>query len=46
MGHVDTMDLLVRNGADINAVDRNLYTPLHAAAASGTFVPSYLLDLL
>lgn len=35
MGHVDTMDLLLQHGADINARDRNQYTPLHVAAASG-----------
>lgn len=37
MGHVDTMDLLLQHAADINATDRNQYTPLHVAAASGTF---------
>lgn len=35
MGHADTVDLLLRHDADINAKDRNQYTPLHVAAASG-----------
>lgn len=35
MGHVDTMELLIRNGADIEAPDGNGYVPLHVAAASG-----------
>lgn len=36
MGHVQVVDLLIRNQADINAKDRNQYTPLHVAAATGT----------
>lgn len=37
MGHVDTVELLLRGGADINAKDRNQYSPLHVAAASGMY---------
>lgn len=35
MGHIEVVQLLIRNGADIEAKDRNQYTPLHAAAAGG-----------
>lgn len=35
MGHVDTIELMLRYGADVNARDRNQYTPLHVAAACG-----------
>lgn len=35
MGHADAVELLIKFGADINAKDRNQYTPVHVAAASG-----------
>nr|CAI5819032.1 unnamed protein product [Callosobruchus analis] len=35
MGHIDTIELLLRYNADVNAKDRNHYTPLHVAAACG-----------
>lgn len=34
-GHIETVEILLQHGADINAKDRNQYTPLHVAAASG-----------
>lgn len=37
MGHIDTVELLLRYDADINAKDRNQYTPLHVATANGIF---------
>jgi tankyrase len=30
-GHVEVTDLLIKNGADVNAQDVYLYTPLHEA---------------
>jgi len=36
MGHLDTIELLLSYGAEIEAKDRNQYTPLHVASANGT----------
>lgn len=35
MGYVDTIELMLKYGADVNARDRNQYTPLHVAAVCG-----------
>ena len=34
-GHRDCINTLVGSGADVNAKDKKLYTPLHSAAAGG-----------
>ena len=34
-GNTETVYLLVNNGADINCTDKELWTPLHAAATYG-----------
>lgn len=38
MGHLDTIELLLSYGAEIEAKDRNQYTPLHVASANGTII--------
>lgn len=43
MGHTETVELLIRFGADVNAKDRNQYTPLHVVAASGMETVSRML---
>lgn len=45
-GHVETVKLLVSRGADMMCKDKQGYTPLHAAAASGQIdTIRYLLSL-
>mgnify|MGYP003319189623 CR=1 FL=1 len=34
-GHVDVAKVLIQNGADVNAVDKDKETPLHLAAVNG-----------
>ncbi|MPC61697.1 Protein phosphatase 1 regulatory inhibitor subunit 16B [Portunus trituberculatus] len=36
-GSVDTVALLLKYGADVNVTDRDMWTPLHAAATCGHF---------
>ena len=45
LGHVDVVKSLLENDADIGCRDRNHFTPLHGAAASGQVsVVRVLLD--
>lgn len=36
-GHANVADVLIKNGADVNAVDHLKNTPLHEAAKQGTW---------
>lgn len=40
LGHTDTVELLVDNGADVNLADKNGLTSLHLAVRSGNFEKS------
>ncbi|XP_046445039.1 serine/threonine-protein phosphatase 6 regulatory ankyrin repeat subunit A-like isoform X3 [Daphnia pulex] len=45
MGHESVVKILLQNGAEVNIRDKDLYSPLHAAAASGqVFVVQQLLE--
>lgn len=35
LAHEKLVDLLLQNGANINAQDKNLHTPLHVAVRNG-----------
>lgn len=46
VGHVEVVKLLVSRGADKSSKDKQGYTPLHAAAASGYIeIVKYLLRM-
>ena len=36
-GHIAAASLLINNGADIDALDNDWWTPLHSASASGAW---------